>query len=358
MCQRGEATADARRENHKKEPAVNGQAFNTSQIASVPENKGFWSRDLVSTRDLNPPEVEAVLHLAGLMKSLPAEFRGALAGKQMAMFFEKPSLRTRLTFEAGMASLGGTTFFMDQTHERIDARESLPDIAHNVERWVDVIVLRTFAHSTVEGMAAHASIPVINALSDLEHPCQALADYSVLQERFGNLKNVTLAYVGDGNNVAHSLLLTGAMAGSHVRVATPPGYEPNGAIVDAAEEIAQETGARIEVMSDAQRAVAGTDAIYTDAWASMGQEHESDARIPIFQPYQVNAKLMSKAATHAVFMHCLPAHRGQEVTDEVMDSSQSVIYDQAEGRPSVQKAIVMLLLWGSSSRLAVRSSQV
>ena len=207
-------------------------------------------------------------------------------------------------------------------------------------------------------MAAHASIPVINALSDLEHPCQALADYSVLQERFGNLKNVTLAYVGDGNNVAHSLLLTGALAGSHVRVATPPGYEPNGAIVGAAEEIAQETGARIEVMSDAQRAVAGADAIYTDAWASMGQEHESDARIPIFQPYQVNAKLMSKAATHAVFMHCLPAHRGQEVTDEVMDSSQSVIFDQAEGRLHVQKAILMLLLWGGASRFPVRSAHV
>ena len=315
-------------------------------------------RDLVSTRDLSPSEVRSVLDLAAVVKARPSDFRRTLEGKQLVMFFEKPSLRTRLTFEAGMSSLGGTAFFMDQTGGRIDARESLHDIAHNVERWVDVLVLRTFSHSTVEDMAAHASIPVINALSDLEHPCQALADYSVLQERFGNLKNVTLAYVGDGNNVAHSLLLTGALAGSHVRVATPPGYEPNGAIVDAAEEIAQETGARIEVMSDAQRAVAGTDAIYTDAWASMGQEHESDARIPIFQPYQVNAKLMSKAATHAVFMHCLPAHRGQEVTDEVMDSSQSVIFDQAEGRLHVQKAILMLLLWGGASRFPVRSAHV
>jgi ornithine carbamoyltransferase len=315
-------------------------------------------RDLVSTRDLSPSEVRSVLDLAAVVKARPSDFRRTLEGKQLVMFFEKPSLRTRLTFEAGMSSLGGTAFFMDQTGGRIDARESLHDIAHNVERWVDVIVLRTFSHSTVEDMAAHASIPVINALSDLEHPCQALADYSVLQERFGNLKNVTLAYVGDGNNVAHSLLLTGALAGSHVRVATPPGYEPNGAIVDAAEEIAQETGARIEVMSDAHRAVAGADAIYTDAWASMGQEHESDARIPVFQPYQVNAKLMSKAASHAVFMHCLPAHRGQEVTDEVMDSSQSVIFDQAEGRLHVQKAILMLLLWGGASRFPVRSAHV
>src|SRR5256884_5508562 len=189
MYQRYEATADARRENHKKEPAVNSQAFNGSQIGVLPEDQGFWSRDLVSTGDLNPAEVEAVLPLAGLMKPLPAEFRGALAGKQMAMFFEKPSLRTRLTFEAGMASLGGTTFFMDQTQERIDAREKLSDIAHNLERWVNAIVLRTFDQQTIEGMAEHACIPVINALSDLEHPCQGLTDYFTLQERFGDLKN-------------------------------------------------------------------------------------------------------------------------------------------------------------------------
>jgi ornithine carbamoyltransferase len=245
---------------------------------------------------------------------------------------------------------------MDQTGGRIDARESLHDIAHNVERWVDVIVLRTFAHSTVENMAAHASIPVINALSDLEHPCQALADYSVLQERFGNLKNITLAYVGDGNNVAHSLLLTGALLGSRVRVATPIGYEPNAEILNTALGIARETGAKLEVLTDPTRAVVGADAVYTDAWASMGQEHESDARTPIFQPYQVNEKLMSKAASHALFMHCLPAHRGQEVTNEVMDSPQSVIFDQAEGRLHVQKAILMLLLWGGASRFPVRSA--
>jgi ornithine carbamoyltransferase len=310
----------------------------------------------VSTRDLSPTEVRSVLDLAAVVKARPSDFRRTLEGKQLVMFFEKPSLRTRLTFEAGMASLGGTAFFMDQTGGRIDARESLHDIAHNVERWVDVMVLRTFAHSTLEEMAAHASIPVINALSDLEHPCQALADYSVLQERFGNLKNVTLAYVGDGNNVAHSLLLTGALLGSHVRVATPKGYELNGEIVLAAEEIAKDTGATLELLSDPQRAVAGADAVYTDAWASMGQEHESQARIPIFQPYQVNEKLMARAASHAVFMHCLPAHRGLEVTDSIMDSPQSVIFDQAEGRLHVQKAILMLLLWGGASRFPVRSA--
>jgi ornithine carbamoyltransferase len=177
-----------------------------------------------------------------------------------------------------------------------------------------------------------------------------------LQERFGNLKNVTLAYVGDGNNVAHSLLLTGALLGSHVRIATPAGYEPKSEIVEAAQEVARETGATIELLSDPHQAVAGADAVYTDAWASMGQEHESEARAVIFQPYQVNDDLMSEASPHAVFMHCLPAHRGQEVTDAVMDSPQSVVFDQAEGRLHVQKAILMLLLWGGASRFPVRSA--
>ena len=335
---------------------MRSQVVERTSAGPVPGVSKPVMRDLVSTRDLSPGEVRSVLDLAAVVKARPSDFRRTLEGKQLVMFFEKPSLRTRLTFEAGMASLGGTAFFMDQTGGRIDARESLHDIAHNVERWVDAMVLRTFAHSTVQNMAAHASIPVINALSDLEHPCQALADFSVLEERFGDVKNVTLAYVGDGNNVAHSLLLTGAMLGSHVRVATPQGYQPNTEIVAAAEEIAQETGASLELFSDPGRAVTGADAVYTDAWASMGQEHESDTRIPIFKPYQVNGKLMAKAASRALFMHCLPAHRGQEVTSEVMDSPQSVIFDQAEGRLHVQKAILMLLLWGGASRFPVRSA--
>src|SRR5215470_256381 len=337
---------------------MRGQVVERIPAMPVPDVGKPAMRDLVSTRDLSANEVRSVLDLAAVVKARPSDFRRTLEGKQLVMFFEKPSLRTRLTFEAGMASLGGTAFFMDQTGGRIDARESLHDIAHNVERWVDVIVLRTFSHSTVEDLASHAAIPVINALSDLEHPCQALADYSVLQERFGNLKNVTLAYVGDGNNVAHSLLLTGALLGSHVRVATPKGYEPNTEILNAALELSRETRAKIEVLTDPDRAVTGADAVYTDAWASMGQEHESDLRTPIFQPYQVNEKLMSKAASHAVFMHCLPAHRGQEATDAVMDSPQSVIFDQAEGSLHVQKAILMLLLWGGASRFPVRSAHV
>jgi len=315
----------------------------------------FWCPDVISTRDLGPQGVEAVLHLAELMKSRPSVFQRSLAGKQMVMFFEKPSLRTRLTFEAGMASLGGTTMFVDQTQSRLDARESLSDIAHNLERWVDVIVLRTFAQETIEGMARFASIPVINALSDLEHPCQALADYLTLQERFGNLKNITLAYVGDGNNVAHSLLLTCACLGSSIRIATPKGYEPNTKILADARKLAKQTGAKIELLTDPQAAVAGADAVYTDAWASMGQENEANQRAKIFAPYQVHPKLMSQAAPHAAFMHCLPAHRGEEVTNEIMDSENSVIFEQAENRLHAQKAILYLLL-GGAVRLPVRSA--
>ncbi len=315
----------------------------------------FWCPDLVSTRDLGPQGVHAVLHLAELMKSRPSVFQRSLAGKQMVMFFEKPSLRTRLTFESAILSLGGTAMFVDQSQSRLDAREKLSDIAHNLERWIDVIVLRTFSQQTIQGMAEYASVPVINALSDLEHPCQALADYFTLQERFGDLKKIKLAYVGDGNNVAHSLMLTCACLGSSIRIATPKGYTCNPQIVSDARKIAKQTGAQLEFLTDPHAGVAGVDAIYTDAWASMGQETESAQRANIFPPYQVNRQLMAEAAPHAVFMHCLPAHRGEEVTDEIMDGEQSAIFDQAENRLHVQKSILYLLL-GGGVRLPVRSA--
>src|SRR5579863_3629562 len=334
---------------------MNSQSLGRAPVIPARVSNTFWGPDLVSTRDLGPNGVEAVLHLAGIMKMRSADFRSALAGKQMVMFFEKASLRTRLTFEAGMSSLGGATFFVDQTQERLDGREKLSDIAHNLERWVDAIVLRTFAQETIAGMAEHASVPVINALSDLEHPCQALADYFTLQERFGNLKNISLAYVGDGNNVAHSLLLTCACLGSTIRVATPEGYRPNEQIVADAQEIAEQTGAVIDVLCDPQAAVQGVDAVYTDAWASMGQEHEAEKRARIFPPYQMNEELVARAAPRAVFMHCLPAHRGEEITDAVMDSERSIVFEQAENRMHVQKAILYLLL-GGETRLPARSA--
>jgi len=318
----------------------------TAPAAPQPAITTIPGRDLVSIRDLSPIEVESLFHLTALMKARPQDFRTALAGKHVAMFFEKPSLRTRLTFEAGICGLGGSVSFVDQRHERLDARETLSDIAHNLERWVSGIVLRTFAHETVEGMAELACVPVINALSEVEHPCQALADYFTLYEKFGNLKKIRVAYVGDGNNVMHSLLLTSALLGSKIRIGTPKGYGPNPQILSDAQDIAKNTGAVIEIMTDPHRAVKGVDAIYTDAWTSMGHEHETEERARIFPPYQVNDKLMSGAAPHAVFMHCLPAHRNEEVTDGVIDSASSVVFDQAENRMHIQKAILMMLIGG------------
>jgi len=290
------------------------------------------------------------------MKARPADFRGILAGKQIALFFEKPSLRTRLTFEAGINSLGGTSFFVDQTQSRLGARESLSDVAHNLERWIDGIVLRTFAHATVTAMAQHASIPVINALSELEHPCQAMADMLTLQEQFGDLHNVRLAYVGDGNNVAHSLMLAAASLGASITVGTPKGYEPDVAITDVARHLGNISGASVRGTNDPVEAVAGADAVYTDVWASMGQENEAADRSQIFAPFQVNQELFSYAANHAVFMHCLPAHRGDEVTAAVIDSPRSVVFDQAENRLHIQKSILVLLLEGGAHRFPPRSA--
>ena len=317
----------------------------TLTVPAIPQAavSAIPGRDLVSIRDLSPMEVESLFHLAGRMKARPEDFRTALAGKHIAMFFEKPSLRTRLTFEAGICGLGGSVSFVDQRHERLDARETLSDIAHNVERWVSGIVLRTFAHETVEGMAEFANVPVINALSEVEHPCQALADYFTLHEKFGNLKKITLAYVGDGNNVTHSLLLTAALLGSKIRIATPKGYGPSPQILSDAHDVAKDTGASIELMTDPHKAVRGADAVYTDAWVSMGHEHETEQRADIFPPYQVNDQLMAGAAPHAVFMHCLPAHRNEEVTDSVIDSLRSIVFDQAENRMHIQKAILAML---------------
>ena len=334
------------------------RTLTTRPLLPAPALKAASCRDLVSSRDLSPEEADELLSLTAALKERPEDYRSALSGKQIAMFFEKPSLRTRLTFEAGMASLGGVSFFLDQTHERLDAREKLSDIAHNVERWVDAVVMRTYEQRSIEGMAEHARIPVINALSGLEHPCQALADYFTLKERFGDLKDVELAYVGDGNNVANSLLLTCALLGSSIRIATPQGYGPDAEILLEAKLIAQETGARIEVFVDPRVAVDGVDAVYTDQWTSMGWEKEASQRVPKFEPYQVNRKLMACAASHALFLHCLPAHRGDEVTDEIIDSEQSVVFDQAENRMHIQKAILVWLLGGGTGRIPVRSAHV
>jgi len=318
--------------------------------------RAIAGRDLISIQDFLPDELACALELASAMKARPKDFRGILSGKQIVLFFEKPSLRTRLTFEAGINSLGGASFFVDQTQSRLGAREPLCDVAHNLERWIDGIVLRTFSHETVTGMAEHAAIPVINALSDLEHPCQAMADMMTLQEHFGDLRGVHLAYVGDGNNVAHSLMLAAASLGASISVATPGGYEPDAAIAGVARLLGRVSGASVHLTNDPVEAVAGADAVYTDVWASMGQESQAANRSRIFAPYQVNEELFAYAAEHAVFMHCLPAHRGDEVTADVIDSPRSVVFDQAENRLHVQKSILVLLLEGGAHRFPPRSA--
>lgn len=302
----------------------------------------FQQSDLISIQDLSCYDIEEIFDLAKLLKARPSVFRSALAGRQFVMMFEKPSLRTRVTFEVGINNLGGRVIFME-CPGGIESRESVADVARNLERWVDGIVLRTFKHRTVTEMAAYAGVPVLNALTDLEHPCQALADYFTLREKFGDLRKLKLAYVGDGNNVANSLMLTAAAMGSQITVATPPEYLPDAGIVRSALKIADATGAKIELTHDWKLAVTGAQAVYTDVWTSMGQEQQAGERNGAFRHYQVNAQMMANAAPGAVFMHCLPAHRGQEVTDEVMDSAASVVFDQAENRLHVQCAILVLL---------------
>ena len=302
------------------------------------------SNDLLTGMEWNPSQLRDFYHLAAEIKSRPERYRSALAGKFLALIFEKPSLRTRVTFEVGIASLGGTAVFLDHTLTHLGERESVRDIAKNLERWVHGIVARVFSQESLEEFARSASIPVINALSDKYHPCQALADFFTLEERFGSLRGVKLAYIGDGNNMCHSLLTIGARVGAHVRVATPAGYEPDAAIVAEAKRVARETRGKIEIQRSPEEAVAGVQAVYTDVWASMGQEEEAARRAADFRGYQVNEKLFSHAAPEAIFMHCLPAHRGLEVSEAVIDSPRSIIYDQAENRLHVQKAVLHTLL--------------
>jgi ornithine carbamoyltransferase len=302
--------------------------------------------DLCSIADLSSSEVRAMLKLGHDVKRNPRDYRHALDAKQMVLMFEKASLRTRLSFETGINTMGGNAIFVDQTNSPLGERESIADVAKNVERWVDVIVLRTYAHDTITEMAANSRVPVINALSDFEHPCQALADFLTLQEHFGTVNGLNLTYVGDGNNVCHSLMLTGAQLGANVTVATPRGYSPDIEIVTKAREMADINGCEIRLLQDPHAAVEGTDAIYTDVCVSMGMEHESTKRAPIFRPFQVNEALMADAPSHAVFMHCLPAHRNAEVSDAVLDGPQSIVFDQAENRMHAQKALLLLLLGG------------
>jgi ornithine carbamoyltransferase len=302
------------------------------------------TNDLLTGSEWSGAQTRELFHLAAEVKARPEKYRAALAGRILALIFEKPSLRTRVSFEAGIASLGGTAIFLDHTASHLGEREPIHDVAKCLERWVHGIVARVFAQESLDELAANARVPVINALSDQFHPCQALADFFTLEERFGGLRGLKFAYVGDGNNMCHSLMLAGARVGAHVRIAAPSGYEPSAAIVAEAKRAARESRGKIEILRSPEEAVTGAQAVYTDTWTSMGQEEESAAREAAFAGFQVNEALFAQAAPDAVLLHCLPAHRGLEVTASLLDSERSIVFDQAENRLHVQKAILLTLL--------------
>jgi len=301
-------------------------------------------RDFLSIDDVSTRELHHLLELAAKVKQSPGDHAARLAGMSVALIFEKPSTRTRVSFEVGVASLGGHPLALSSSELQLGRGETIEDTGRVLSRYCEAIVLRTFGQERLEALAAGATVPVVNSLSDYEHPCQILADLLTVIEKKGEPTGRTLAYLGDGNNVAHSLLLGGAMVGMHVRVTTPTGFEPIPQVVERAGEIASETGGSIVVGNDPLAAVDGADILYTDVWASMGQEREHAERVLVFTPFRIDAEKLSLAADDAIVMHCLPAHRGEEITDEVIDGPHSVAWDQAENRLHTQKALLLWLL--------------
>ena len=301
-------------------------------------------KDFLSVDDLDPGDLADLLRLSVDVKARPEAYAEHLRGRSAALIFEKPSTRTRVSFEVAVSSSGGHAVVLNASDLQLGRGETIEDTGRVLARYVDAIVLRTFEQERLEVLARAASVPVVNSLSDFEHPCQALADLLTVQERLGSLGGRTLVYLGDGNNVAHSLLLAGALSGMTVRCATPPGFEPIPQVVHRAEEIAAETGGGVEILHDPMEAATDADVLYTDVWASMGQEAESDERALVFPAYQVSQKLVDVAAGDVVVLHCLPAHRGQEITDEVIDGPHSAVWDQAENRVHTQRALLLRLL--------------
>jgi ornithine carbamoyltransferase len=303
-------------------------------------------RDLLRISDLERGELEHLLDLAARMKAAPAGWVGEHPGQAVACYFAKPSTRTRVSFEGAAYRLGMLPIMLRPDELQLGRGEPLSDTARVLAGYVAAIVIRTFAQADIEQMAAHASVPVINALSDDHHPCQALADLLTIRERFGSLEGLKLAYVGDGNNVANSLMEAAALAGMWVRIASPPDYEPDSGVVAEARALAASRGGAIEILDDARAAVSGADAVYTDVWVSMGEEDQQAERFARLERYRVDDALMSKAARHAVFMHCLPAHRGQEVSASVIDGPQSIVFEQARNRLPTEQALLHTLISG------------
>lgn len=315
----------------------------TGEASPITSLKG---RDCLTLLDFTPQEIQGLVEEALRMKQ---EWKAEkadrpLAGKALAMIFDKPSTRTRISFETGMAQLGGHSLSLNRGDLQLGRGESLADTARVLSGYVDAVLIRTFSHKALEELAQHASIPIINGLTDLHHPCQALADLLTLKESRGGLTGLTLTYIGDGNNMLHSLLEAAAATGIHLRAATPRGYEPDPVVIQRAQQVAARTGADLHFTSDPREAVTKADAVYTDVWASMGQEEEKEQRIRDFAGFQVDTTLMSLAKPDALFMHCLPAYRGLEVTAEVIDGSSSVVFPQAENRLHAQKALLAALI--------------
>jgi len=301
-------------------------------------------KDLLSIGDLNLTDINSIFKLTEQLKKNKNKFSKSLSAKTLALIFQKPSNRTRVSFEVGMYQLGGNSLYLSPQEINLGVRETIGDVAKTISRYVDGVVLRTFEHKNCLDMAEAATIPVINGLSDYSHPCQALADLFTIKEKLKDLKKVTLAYVGDGNNVCNSLLFAAAKTGMNISVATPKGYAPEDKVIKQAQAEAKETGSRILITEDPFNAVKDAQVVYTDVWASMGQEEEINKRKVIFKDFQINAKLLANASKDVLVMHCLPAHRGEEITDEVMESKNSIVFDQAENRMHVQKAILIKLL--------------
>jgi ornithine carbamoyltransferase len=301
-------------------------------------------KDLIEIHDYSAAEVREIFEIARDLKAKPSKFQGALAGQTLAMIFEKSSTRTRVSFEVGMFQLGGHALFLSSRDIQLGRGEPIYDTAKVLSRYVDGIMARTFAHKTVTDLAEYASVPVINGLTDLSHPCQVMTDYFTAWERFGDLEGRKIAYVGDGNNMAHSLMFGASKVGMNIAVATPPGYAPDAVVVEQARADADHAGTKVIVTTSIDEACQDADIIETDVWASMGQEAEAEKRRKDFAGWMVDKRIMSLAKKDAIFMHCLPAHRGEEVSAEVIDSERSVIYDEAENRLHVQKAIMVVLM--------------
>ncbi len=304
----------------------------------------FESKDFLSLREVTSDDLEMIFKLTDKMKRKPDSFLGKLRGRSLALLFQKPSIRTRVSFQVGISELGGSAVYMDPQELPLGQRESIKDVARVLSRYCDAVVVRSHLHSELEEFARQAAVPVINGLSDQFHPCQTLADLFTIREKFKTLEKINIAFIGDGNNVLNSLLYGAAKVGANLAIATPKGYEPSEEILKDIKGIAKDTGSKISLSNNPFTAIKNAHAVYTDVWVSMGQEKQRDQRLRDFQPFQLNGAIMGKCPKDSVIMHCLPAHRGEEITDEVIESPRSVIFDQAENRLHTQKALLILLL--------------